>query len=313
MQKRLYKKRHFTGFTIITLVCVLVAFWSCFHLFACDQQAEVLPDNYAGYEVALDLQINSSNAILIRLEDETVLFDKSSTTKIYPASMTKIMTAAVVLENLNDLNVSILLDEKMYSDLYQANAMTAGFLPNEEVKAIDLLYGLLLPSGAECAVGLAEYVAGSESAFVDLMNEKARELGMNSTHFINATGLHDGEHYSTVGDIASLLKYTLNNDVFYEIFTSARHSTKATILHPDGITFYSTMFSKMENTEFNGVKILGGKTGYTDEAGQCLASLSEKDGVRFILVTCGAPGNYRTQALHIDDAITVYAAVAAMD
>lgn len=241
------------------------------------------------------------------------LYDKDSAAKIYPASMTKIMTAVVLLENLNDLNEVIVLKEKMYSGIYEANAMTAGFLPDEEVRAIDLLYGLLLPSGAECAIGLAEHVAGSESAFANLMNEKAWELGMNGTHFVNATGLHDAEHYSTVGDISVLLQYAIDNGTFYEIFTASSYSSRPTNLHQNGVTFYSTLFSNMDSADFDRGSILGGKTGYTDEAGQCLASLAEKDGERFILVTCGAPGDYRIQKLHIDDTFTVYAAIEAID
>lgn len=311
MRKQGNKRKHSAGFTVVTLLCAAIAFWSVFHLFDSAHQAEAPTNDFAGYEVAPDLQINSSNAVLISLKDEIVLFDKGCTTKIYPASMTKIMTAVVALENLNDLNESIMLKEEMYSGIYKANAMTAGFLPNEEVSAIDLLYGLLLPSGAECAVGLAEYVAGSESAFVDLMNDKAQELGMNSTHFVNAIGLHDAKHYSTVWDISVLLRYALKNDIFYEIFTAARHSSQPTNLHEDGITYYSTLFSSMGNSDYANCSILGGKTGYTDEAGQCLASLAEKNGTRYILVTCGAPGDKKTQNLHIEDAFSVYAAITA--
>src|SRR5699024_6501471 len=130
----------------------------------------------------------------------------SSDEKIYPASLTKIMTAIVAIENLPDLDEQIYLSEDMFEKLYSENASMAGFLPNEKVAAIDLIYGALLPSGAESCIGLADAIAGSEKSFVKLMNEKAEELGMNDTHFTNSTGLHDRNHYTTVNDIAKLLK-----------------------------------------------------------------------------------------------------------
>lgn len=310
MRQRLKRRKRLSGYLIITCVCILVALWCGYRLytFAGNGQPTGAAD-FIVYEVMPQVRINSANAILVDLEEEEILLDKNSAVRMYPASMTKIMTAVVALESLCDLNETIVLHEGMYSDIYEANAMTAGFLPGEEVAAIDLLYGLLLPSGAECAIGLAEHVAGSESAFAGRMNEKARELGMDGTHFVNATGLHDGEHYSTVGDMAALLEYALDNEVFYEIFTSARHSSRSTNLHRGGITYTSTLFANAGSADFDGGSILGGKTGYTEEAGQCLASLAEKDGKRYILVTCGAPGNRKTQNLHVDDAIAVYTAI----
>lgn len=252
--------------------------------------------------------INSTNALLIQLDKSgnKIMFDKGGKERIYPASMTKIMTAIVALENIKDLDKKITLNEKMFDSIYKSNSSVAGFLPGEEVRAVDLLYGMMLPSGAECAIGLSEYVSGSESAFVKLMNKRARQIGMNDTHFTNTVGLHDKNHYSTAKDIAALVEYSIKNETFIKIFTSDRYSTKATNRHSDGITMYSTLFSNMESAKFNGGVILGGKTGYTGEAGQCLASLAEKNGRRFILVTCGAPGDNQTQQLHIDDAMTIY-------
>lgn len=275
-------------------------------------RAEALPADAVAsnvHRIVPAFHLNSQNAYLVDLENGSVLFEQNAGDKMYPASMTKIMTAIVVLEHCKDLDGEVLLGEAMFQTFYTANAATAGFLPGESVCITDLLYGLLLPSGAECAVGLAEYVAGSEDALTELMNAKARELGMNDTHFANSTGLHDRRHYSTVKDIAVLLEYALQNDTFYEMFTTAWHATQPTNLHSDGITYYSTLFANMDSAGFDGGAILGGKTGYTDEAGQCLASLAEKNGRRYILVTCGAPGDRMTQRLHIDDAVAVYAAI----
>jgi D-alanyl-D-alanine carboxypeptidase (penicillin-binding protein 5/6) len=359
MRKRTHKK-HRAGGAILTLLCASAAVWGAFNLLSGEQSPpgdlkgleaappyaedhKIMPGHETAldsptkeYRVARDLPVNSSNVILIQAGNGGVLFEKNSAEKIYPASLSKIMTAIVALENLSDLSESILLNEEIYSGLHTENASVAGFTAGESVRAIDLLYGLMLPSGAECGIALADRVAGSESAFVGLMNGKARELGMNDTHFANTSGLHDVGHYSTAEDIAALLQYAIKNDIFYKIFTSARHSTPPTNKHENGLTFYSTLFSNIDNADFDGGSILGGKTGYTGEAGRCLASLAEKYGERFILVTCGAPGAEQPQGapgagralgapggssrglqddgwaqrLHIADAFAVYAAIA---
>jgi len=297
---------------IIFFMIFCIAIWHFFtKILTNGYIQEVLPfaESSDLYKVSSSLNINSSNALLIDLESEKILFDKNSTKSMYPASMTKIMTAITVLENVEDLNEKVILNKEMFNSLYYENASMAGFLPGEDVSVIDLLYGLMLPSGGECAVGLAEYVSDSESDFADLMNKKAQEIGMSNSHFTNTTGLHDENHYTTAKDMATLLKYALKNDMFYKIFTSNRHSSSSTNKHDGGITYYSTLFSRIENSNFKGGSILGGKTGYTPEAGQCLASLAIKEGKYYILVTAGANGDNKTQKLHIDDAFKIYSAI----
>jgi len=248
----------------------------------------------------------SSNAILIRLKDNTVLMEKNSDEKIYPASLTKMMTAIVAIENLPDLNEKIELTWSMFEGLYQANASMAGFQAGEKVSAIDLLYGVMLPSGAESCIALADYIAGSEQNFVKLMNQKAKELGMKNTHFENTTGLHHDKHYTTVKDLAVLLSYALKNDTFWHVFTSPSYFVSPTNKHPEGITFYSTLYEKLGNQNILGGEILGGKTGYTDKAGLCLASLAKVYEEDYILITAGAKGNHYSEQHNITDAITVY-------
>ncbi len=250
--------------------------------------------------------LHSPNAILVRLNDHTILMQKKSEQKIYPASLTKIMTATVAIENLHDLQKKIELSPSMFQRLNKENASMAGFQPNEKVKAIDLLYGMMLPSGAECCIGLADNIAGSEQAFVDKMNQKAESLGMSNTHFTNATGLQDQNHYTTVKDLSILLSYALKNSTFQEIFTTSRHSTASTNKHPDGITFKSTLFKNIGNSTLKSGNILGGKTGFTDEAGLCLASFAQVNGKEYILVTAGAKGNHQTEQYDIDDAYEVF-------
>ncbi|MCG8499668.1 MAG: D-alanyl-D-alanine carboxypeptidase [Firmicutes bacterium] len=248
----------------------------------------------------------SSHAILVCLDDRSILMEKNSEEKIYPASLTKMMTVMVAIENLKDLQEEITLNDSMFQKLYHANATTAGFQPGEKVRAISLLYGALLPSGAECCIGLADRIAGSEQAFVKMMNRKAADIGLYDTHFTNTTGLHEENHSTTVKDMAVLLCHALQNDTFREIFTATRYSTLPTNKHPDGITFYSTMFTRIKDISSNNGKILGGKTGYTNKAGLCLASLGKERGKEYLLVTAGAKGDYQSEQYNIIDAINVY-------
>ncbi len=277
----------------------------------------VVPGNYQKdvneYELHTDVSVSgymdkliSPHAILIRLKDKTIMMQEASEEKIYPASLTKMMTAIVAIENSPDLKGEIKLSNSSFERLYEEDASMAGFLPGEKVRVIDLLFGAMLPSGAECCVGLANNIAGSEQEFVTKMNKKAAELGMDNTHFENTTGLHNKNHYSTVKDQAILLSYALDDDVFRKVFTSSRYSTPPTNKHPDGITFRSTMFEKLTSRSFAGGEILGGKTGYTGAAGLCLASLAEVDNQEYILVTAGAKGDNHSEQFNLTDALTVY-------
>lgn len=252
----------------------------------------------------LDLSgINSPYASLIQARNGRAVGEINGEQKMYPASLTKMMTCLVAIEEIRNLNREITLTQEMFAGLYEQNATQAGFQPGETVRVIDLLYGVILPSGAECCIALADTIAGSEQGFVDLMNKKADKLGMDDTHFMNSTGLHDPEHYSTARDMAVLLEQGLKNETFREIIESPWHSTPGTNIHPDGITYYSTMFKNLSDPSVTGGKIMGGKTGYTGEAGHCLASFVEIEGVEYILVTAGAAEG---TAPHITDAVTVY-------
>lgn len=256
-----------------------------------------------------DIDLYSPHALVLSLDTKELLFDKESKTRIYPASLTKIMTVITAIENTDALNSKVRLPEEIFDFLTAENSSMAGFLPNEEVPVIDLLYGAMLPSGGECCMSLAEYIAGSEADFVQLMNDKASELGMKDTHFMNTTGLHDSEHYTTVWDLAILLQYSLQNDTFREIFTSRRYTSSSTRIHPDGITMYSTLFKSLPDSDIGKVALLGGKTGYTSKAGLCLASMAEIGGNEYIMVSAGAEGSHATEQYNITDALSVYSLI----
>ncbi len=250
--------------------------------------------------------LNSPNAVLMDAETGDILEGYHSGKRIYPASLTKIMTAVLAVEYTEDMEEVITLPSGFFQKLYGENASMAGFEPGEQVRLKDLLYGILLPSGAECCLAFAERIAGSEEEFVSLMNEKAKELGMKDTRFCNSTGRHEEGHYSTAEDIAVLLQYALKNDRFREAFTSESYHTMSSETHPEGFTFTSSMFRHLDGTEISDGKILGGKTGYTPEAGLCLASLAVVSEKEYILVTAGAEGNHETEPYHVMDAVNVY-------
>jgi D-alanyl-D-alanine carboxypeptidase (penicillin-binding protein 5/6) len=214
------------------------------------------------------------------------------------------MTLLVAYELLTDTEATFTVTSTIIDPLYRSDASLAGFSPNETVTVLDLMYGTILPSGAEAAVSLAIFAAGSEEEFVRLMNEKAHGMGLTNTHFTNCSGLHDPDHYSTAVEMAMILDYTLQYEQCRQILSTYQYTTDPTNKHSDGVFMESTMFARMYGDEPDGVTILAGKTGYTPQAGHCLCSYAEDDitGERFILVTAGAEGKFEP----VFDAITVY-------
>lgn len=251
-------------------------------------------------------QLYSPNAILVDNESGRVLAERNSEALIYPASLTKMMTALVTLEQMADWQTPVTVAAEMFPQLYAQDASLAGFLPGEQALLQDLLYGMLLPSGAECCIACAELVSGSEQQFVELMNQKAQALGMERTRFCNTTGLHDDNQVTTVQDLAILLRYALQNERFRAVFTSSRYTVPATNGHPDGFTVQSNLFQSLAQLNCDEGWILGGKTGYTEKAGLCLATLARVQDHEYLLVTAGADGNHRTAPFHVLDALAVY-------
>lgn len=245
--------------------------------------------------------LHSKNALLLN-EKGDVLFEKNADDIIYPASLTKIMTAIVAIEMTTDLQKQTIVKPQTISKFTAQNASMAGFKAGDFVTIEDLLYGTLLASGADATGTLADALAGSEEAFVTLMNKKAQELGLNDTHFVNASGLHDPAHVSSVRDLSKLFRYAIKNPTFYQILTSKSYITHV----PNELTITSSLLARIPVGEGT---ILGGKTGYTPEAGLCLASIIEKDGKQYIFVTTNANGQAWTPPFHIEDALTAYDAL----
>ena len=178
------------------------------------------------------LDTTSKHAILLDAQSGQILAQKRADERAAPASLTKMMTILLAIEAEPDLDKQVTLPDGIFPALQTENASMAGFVPGETVTVQDLLYGAMLPSGAECCETMARLVSGSEESFVALMNQKAAELGMKNTHFTNPTGLTDAEHYSSAADMAKLLQAALHNATFRTIFTAEHYTTTATAQHP---------------------------------------------------------------------------------
>lgn len=239
-------------------------------------------------------QVKSPNVALLDVDNNQIIAGRNADIKIYPASMTKVMTLIVAVENLKDTNATLTFTNAMLYDFYRENATVAGFLDNETVDVEDMLYGLILPSGADAALGLAMLTSGSEEAFVELMNQKCTELGLKNTHFVNTSGLHDPEHYTTPIEMAMIMKYAMSIPECAKVLSTYQYTTKATQQHPEGILLTSTMFSRMYGNEVEGVTIKAGKTGYTSEALQCLVSYAVKGEHSYIAVTTGSTNKWHS-------------------
>ena len=257
---------------------------------------------FVPYDVCADeLDIHSQNMVLYQLNEDKIINEKNKDERISVASLTKIMTAYVAIQHIQNLDEQVKLTNQVFQGLAEANAAVVGFQVGETVTYRDLLYGTLLASGADAANALAIFSAGNLSTFINWMNEEARILGLKNTHFTNPIGLDDNEHYSSVNDIAILLKQALQNQIFYDIFTSSNYTTSDYRL-----SFSSTLRTTLNRFHLNGNYILGAKTGFTYDAGRCLASIAYDDthNITYLLVTAKAPTT--TNYYHIEDAIHIY-------
>ena len=268
------------------------------------------PPVYAAYtdDTVTLSDIRSEYAILIDVQKNEVIAHKNGDAKMYPASMTKVMTLIVAYENIEDLSETFTFDYTITDPAYKAGASIAGFAAGETVPFIDILYGIALPSGADATTAAAVRVAGSEEAFAEMMNEKALSLGLENTHFANASGLHDDNHYSTPHDIAKIFEYAMNIPKLAEILSTYKYTTTPTEKHPDGLLLVSTIFSRMYGDEPEVAEVIAGKTGFTNEAANCLVSCAvTPEGDRYILATgkalsTAAEGQYGA----VFDAIEIY-------
>lgn len=245
----------------------------------------------------------SSHAILVDVNADTIIASKGAFDRISPASMTKVLTVlvaaeAITAEQLND-TFTMTLEITDYS--YVNDCSNVGFLAGEVVTVKDLFYGTILPSGGDAAVGLATYVSGSHEAFVDRMNQKLEELGLaESAHFTNCVGLYDENHYCTVHDMAVIMKAAMQNEWCREVLSAHTYTTTPTTEHPEGITISNWFLRRIEDKDTGGL-VVGGKTGYVVQSGNCAVSYEESaQGTPYICVTAGAHSSWRCIYDHVE-------------
>lgn len=234
------------------------------------------------------LEFESKNISVYNITKDKEVFNLEENKQVPPASLTKIMTVITAIENIEDTDKVAPIDKVTYQKMVADNASMAGFYGNEPTTYKDLLYGTMLASGGECANSLAINISGNIENFVTLMNKKVKSLELENTNFKNPEGMDENENYSSAKDIASIIKSSLSNKVFKEVFTSGEYVSTPTLDHPEGVVIKSTIFEALEGYEQDGFKILGGKSGTTIGAGYCWATLIEKDGEEYICVVMGS-------------------------
>jgi len=227
-------------------------------------------------------EVTGESAYLVELNSGEVLYSKNENEQRYPASITKVVTALVVIEHC-DMNEEVTFSKNAVTDI-EDGGHSWEFKEGEVLTVEQCLYALLLESVNEAGYALAEHVAGSLEAFAERMNQKAAEVGATNTHFKNPHGLNDPEHLTTAHDMAMLFWAALQNEKFYEIDSATSYSIPATTLNPGGYNF--TMHHKMmlsgSDYYYDGVK--AGKTGYTSLAKNTLVTYAEKDGMELVCV-----------------------------
>lgn len=247
---------------------------------------------FGGYKYIKDKNDSkyiSEAVYLYNLTDDKEVLSKNENKRLPMASLTKIMTVRVALKHITDLAGLAPVDNDAYYRAIDMNASMAGFVGGESTTFRDLLYATMLRSAGEAADSLAINISGSMDNFVSLMNKDAEDLGLKNTSYANADGMDDPGNYQSAKDCAMLLKDSLEDGNFRAIFTKKDFVTSKTPDHPDGVYIESTIFSHLRKYEQNGFEIIGGKSGTTDDAGLCWATLAVKNNKEYILVVMGVP------------------------
>ena len=224
--------------------------------------------------------------VLYELNSGTMLYTYNPDGKVYPTSMVKLMTALVALENGN-------LDDMVTVTRSVLNQVPIGIVgidlkAGEEISLRDLLYGTMVASATDAAVVAAAHVGGSVGGFLQMMNEKAAELGCKNTHYGNVHGLHDEETYTTARDIARITEAALENEVFREMFGTVEYTMAETNKHEERTIITSNNMMNPQKSKYYDKRVTGGRTGATDQGGRCLTLTAEKDGMEILCVLMGA-------------------------
>lgn len=236
-------------------------------------------------------EIAEETGVLMEAATGQILFDKSMNEIRYPASTTKIMTALLILENVKDLSQTVTFTDVITPDLAPGNS-TINAQVGEQLTVEECLYGIMLASANEVCTQMAAYVAGSVENFVSMMNERAAELGCENTHFVNANGLPDPNHYTTAHDLARILAAAIQNEDFCRISGSAAYT-----IPPTNMTPYSRNLENsnalIKEGEYHYEGVIAGKTGHTEAAKNTLVTAASRDGMTLVCVVLRSDGENR--------------------
>ena len=237
-----------------------------------------------------DVKTQSESILLVNMDSGQTVFEKDADSKRYPASTTKIMTYIIVVENIEDLdNTRVPIKEEVLAQLEGTGSSLANLEDHigETMSVIDLLYSMMVPSGNDASVVLADYVGGGNiDSFVDMMNKKAEELGCENTHFENPEGLHDENHYTTARDMYKIATYALTLPKFSEITNTTTYYCEG-----DEVPLITTnlLIDQNRGGEYYYMYAKGIKTGTTDQAGRCLVTTATADGYSYMAVLLHSP------------------------
>lgn len=241
----------------------------------------------AGAMISLnDLEVEAGAALMYELNTGTLLYAYNVDQQMYPASVTKVMTCLLALENGNMEDVVTVSADVVNNR--DPNGSDADLKIGEELTMEQLLYCLMVASANDAGSAISEHIAGSEEAFVEMMNQKAQELGCTGTHFANPHGLHDENHYTTARDLAKILMAALEYDLFQQIYSTKTYHIPETNKHEArNLTSTNYMIENSHIEYYYDERVIGGKTGFTTPAGRCLVAVSESDGMKLLTVVLG--------------------------
>ena len=248
------------------------------------------PLTASAYEIT-GFDITAKAGMLVSMDTGEILYSNNIDQKMYPASLTKIMTVTLMLESEKyDPAGKVATTKEVQTHILGTGSAVSNFQIEEEITQLDLVYTVLMSSFGDCAYLAAIYYGGSVEGFVAMMNDKAAELGLTGTHYSNPVGLHDEGNYTTVRDVYTLMSYALKNETFKTVCSAPRYTVEATNMSGKR-TLSTTNFLIDNTTNYYYPYAKGGKTGYTDEAGRCLVSFASYNGYNYMCVLMNCPPN----------------------
>ena len=247
----------------------------------------IFPLSASAYRIN-EYEMHHEAGMVINLDTDTVIYEKNADKRIYPAAITNLMTALVLTDNVSDMeNTKITFTSSALYQVLGTGLVTLNLQVGEEISAKDALAALLVSSCGDAAFAIAEHVGGSTENFAEMMNKKAKEMGLNNTHFTNPIGLHSEEHYSTARELCALAKAAFEVDIIKELASTDRIQLGATNMSKERyIVTANSLINYTSDAYYRYAE--AGKTGYTDQAGRCVVSTASYNGYNYLAIVLNA-------------------------